>query len=294
MTKTILTCAVTGSGTRPEQTPYLPITPEQIATSALEAAEVGAAVVHIHVRDPATGRPSMEVDLYHDTVNQIRKHNKQVLINLTTGLGAYYKPDFENLHQCSPETMMMSAEKRIAHIFKVRPDLCSIDFNTMHYEGDSVRINFMPVVKRMIELVQRAGTKPELEIFDSGDFRIAQKFIADGVLQGKPFWQFAMGIKYGWDATPETLDYARRKLEAGSVWSAFGIGRTEMPIVAQTWLYGGHVRVGLEDNIYIKRGVLAKTNAELVSNAKNLIECMGGELASPNEAREILGLVDKV
>jgi uncharacterized protein (DUF849 family) len=142
----------------------------------------------------------------------------------------------------------------------------------------------------MIELVQQAGTKPELEIFDSGDLRIAQEFIQDGTIKGQPFWQFAMGIKYGWDSSPETLAYARSKIPADGVWSAFGISRAEMPIVAQTWLFGGHIRVGLEDNIYLSHGVLAKTNAELVIKAKCLIETLGGGLATPAEARQILML----
>jgi uncharacterized protein (DUF849 family) len=288
MNKTILTCAITGSGTRPEQTPYLPITPDQIATSALEAAEAGAAIVHLHVRDPSSGKPSMNLDLYCDTVDRIKKHNADLLINLTTGPGAFFVPTVDNWGYPSPASVVLSPEERVGHILKIRPDLCSLDLNTMHLANSGMLINARAVSRRMIELVQQAGTKPELEIFDSGDFRIAQEFIKDGTVTGQPFWQFAMGIKYGWDATPETLDYARRKLPIGSNWSAFGIGQMEMPMVAQTWLYGGHVRVGLEDNIYVSRGVLAKSNAELVIQAREIIRLLGGELASPHEARQII------
>lgn len=288
--KTIITCAVTGAGTKPDQTPYLPITPTQIAESSLEAAEAGAAVVHIHVRNPVTGFPSMELDLYRDCVNQIKKQNKDVLINLTTGPGATYFPEPGNLSVGSKASLMLSAAKRVEHIEAIKPDLCSIDFNTMHQANGGVRINHIKIVKEMIRVVQNAGTKPELELFDSGDFRVAKELIDDGTIGANPFWQFAMGIKYGWDATPESLSYAKSLLPSGSIWSAFGISKMQMPYVAMTYLLGGHVRVGMEDNIYLERGVLAKTNAELVAKAVDLIKILGGEIASPDEARKILCL----
>jgi hypothetical protein len=163
-----------------------------------------------------------------------------------------------------------------------------MDFNTMHQAEGGIRINHKLITKRMVELVQRAGTKCELEIFDSGDLRIAQEFVADGTIKGTPFWQFAMGVKYGWNATPNALMYAYNELPKGSVWSAFGLGKQEMPMVAQTMILGGHVRVGMEDNIYTSKGVLAKTNAELVTMAADIIRLLGGEVSSPSEAREIL------
>lgn len=286
--KTIITCAVTGAGTTREQTPYLPVTPDEIATSALEAAEAGAAVVHIHVRNPETGRPSIDLDLYRDTYDRIKKYNTSVLINFTTGPGAFYIPGQTNLAQGDPASLMLDAVTRVRHIQLLKPDLCSLDFNTMHQAGNGIRINHKRITKEMIKLVQDVGTKPELEIFDSGDFRIAQEFVADGTIRGTPFWQFAMGIKYGWDATPNTLQYAYNQLPPGSLWSAFGIGRAEMPMVAQTMILGGHVRVGLEDNIYASKGKLATTNAELVVMAKSIIKLLGGEIASPDEARQIL------
>ncbi len=286
--KTIITCAITGAVTSKEQTPYLPVTPEEIATSALEAAEAGAAVVHIHVRNPESARPSMDVDLYRDTVDRIKKHNTSVLINLTTGPGALYIPSKDKLAQGAPGSLLLHAVERVKHIEMIKPDLCSMDFNTMHQAEGGIRINHKLVTKRMVELVQRAGTKPELEIFDSGDFRIAKELVADGTIKGTPFWQFAMGIKYGWDATPNALMYAYRDLPPNSVWSAFGIGRMEMPMVAMTAIMGGHVRVGLEDNIYTSKGVLAKNNAELVTMAVDVLRLLGYQAASPSEAREIL------
>ena len=285
---TIITCAITGAVTSREQTPYLPITPEEIATSSLEAAEVGAAVVHLHVRNPETGNPSMDLELYRDTVDRIRKYNKDVLINLTTGPGAYYMPSADNLAQGASSSVLLKPLLRVKHIQVIKPELCSMDFNTMHQAGDGIRINHKRVTREMVRLVQEAGTKPELEIFDSGDFRIAQEFVADGTIKGNPFWQFAMGVKYGWNSTPNALHYAYRELPPGSTWSAFGIGKDEMPILAQTMILGGHVRVGLEDNIYTSKGVLAKTNAELVIMAKEIIKLLGGNVATFSEARKIL------
>lgn len=286
--KTIITCAVTGAVTTKDQTPYLPVTPEEIAESSLEAVEAGAAVVHIHVRDVITGKPSIDIDLYRDTVDRIKKKNKSVLINLTTGPGAQYIPTQGNLSTGGPGTVLLSADVRVRHIQLIKPDLCSMDFNTMHQANDGIRINHKRITREMVRLVQESGTKCELEIFDSGDFRIAREFIEEGVIKGNPFWQFAMGVKYGWEATPNSLFYAFNQLPKNSVWSAFGIGKTEMPMVAQTMILGGHVRVGMEDNVYTSKGVLAKTNAELVKMAGEIICLLGGEVASPAEARQIL------
>lgn len=291
--KTVVTAAITGAGTRPEDTPHLPITPEQIATSSLECAEAGAAVVHIHVRDLETGKPTIALELYQDTVDRIKKYNKDVIINLTTGPGAFWIPSKDNLKNGGDGSVMLSADTRIRHIESIKPDICSIDFNTMHQAGDGIRINHRRIAQEMVKRVQAVGCKPELEIFDSGDFRIAQEFLADGIIEHPPLWQFAMGIKYGWEATPETLDYARRQLPQGAVWSAFGISKMQMPIVAQSWIYGGHVRVGLEDNIYLEKGVLAKTNAELVTKAIRIVKDLGGQIANYQEAREAFNLYKK-
>lgn len=287
--KTIITAAITGSATTKEQTKYLPITPEEIANSSLESAEAGASIVHIHVRDPETGKPSMNIDYYEDVVNKIRKQNKDVLINLTTGPGALYVPDYKNLNQGNEYSKILNANDRVQHILLLKPDLCSMDFNTMHMaKGDSIRINLKRITKDMLNLIQKVGTKPELEIFDSGDFRIAQEFVDEGLVKGKPFYQFVMGVKYGWGASTNTLQYALKELRSGATWSAFGIGKDEMTMVAQSVILGGHVRVGLEDNIYTSKGILAKSNAELVIMAKDIIRLLGGEVASPKDTRNIL------
>jgi len=288
--KTILTCAITGAITDPNSTPYLPITPAEIADSALEAAEAGAAVVHLHVRDPVTKRMSTDTALYVKTVELIRKANPDIIINLTTGPGANFIPSQHDLSDGREHSRMRDAVNRTAHITAIRPEICSLDFNTMHNAGNSVRLNYIPVLKQMCHIINQAGTKPELECFDSGDIRIAKELQAEGLIEANPLWQFAMGIKYGWDHTPEALTYARSTVPHDALWSAFGIGREEMPMVASTWLLGGHVRVGLEDNIYLSKGVLAKSNAELVIKARQIVENLGGQLANYAEARNILNL----
>jgi uncharacterized protein (DUF849 family) len=291
--KTVMTCAITGSVTDPDSTPYLPITPEEIANSALEAAEAGAAVVHLHVRDVQTRHTSMSTDLYIDVVERIKKNNPDVLINLTTGPGAQFTPGKQILHMGEKQSMFLPAKRRTAHITAIKPDICSLDFNVMHHAGDSMRVNFRPIIQEMLEIIYAAGTKPELECFDSGDVRLAMDFQKKGLIEERPLWQFAMGIKYGWDNTPEALAYARGTLPPDALWSAFGISKEEMPMVANTWLLGGHVRVGLEDNIYLSKGVLAKSNAELVTKGRRIVEDLGGSLATYAEAREILGLKKK-
>jgi uncharacterized protein (DUF849 family) len=292
MNKTLITCAVTGNITKPEQTPHLPITPAQIADECLAAAEAGAAAVHIHVRDPATGRPSMEVELYRDVVDRIRASNAELVVNLTTGPGGRFIPSDDNPRLAAPGSTLLPPLERVKHIELIRPDICSLDLNTMNSGGDVV-INTPRNVRLMAQAIRRAGVTPELEIFDSGDMHLAQDLIADGTLAGPGLWTFVTGVKYGFSASPETLIYARGLLPAGAVWSAFGIGRHEFPMVAQAWLLGGHVRVGMEDNIYLERGVLAKSNAELVRKAAMIVRALGGEIASSADVRALLQLPQK-
>jgi uncharacterized protein (DUF849 family) len=288
--KRIITCAITGAATRPDQTPYLPITPEQIANSALEAGEAGAAIVHIHVREIETGKPSMKIELYQDVVDRIKSRNSELIINLTTGPGGTCLPQFEGLDHGSKAPRLLSAEERVKHIEIIKPDICSLDFNTMNLDGTAIRVNHPQICKEMLARIQSVGTKPELEIFDSGDLRIALEMLSEGVINKPALWQFAMGIKYGWDATPDALHFAQSQLPQNSIWSAFGISRAEMPMVALASIYGGHVRVGMEDNIYLSHGQLATTNAELVQKAKRIIEDLGYSVATPHDTRQLLHL----
>jgi len=286
--KVIITCAITGNLTRPEQSPFLPITPPQIADSALEAAEAGASIAHIHVRDPETGRPSMSIDLYRDVMDRIRAKNPKLIINLTTGPGGRFVPSEEDPKVAGPGTTLMAPEKRVEHVEILRPEICTLDLNTMN-SGGQVVINTPTNVRKMAARIRAVGVMPELELFDSGDCHLARDLIAEGVLQGPGLFSLVLGVKYGFDASSETMLYGRSLLPPGAIWSGFGIGRAEFPMVAQAWLFGGHVRVGMEDNLYLSKGVLAKSNAELVTHAAAILKSLGASIASPAEARAMLG-----
>lgn len=287
--KTFITCAVTGNITRPDQTPHLPITPQQIADECLAAAGEGAAAVHIHVRDPATGKPSMEVAHYREVMERIRARDRELIVNLTTGPGGRFVPGEDDPKVYGPGTTLLPPLERVRHVVELKPDVCSLDLNTMN-SGPNVVINTPGNVRKMARAIVAAGVLPELEVFDSGDIHLARDLIQEGTIPGPGLFTIVMGVKYGFSSAPETLDYAHRILPAGARWSAFGIGRAEYPMLAHTWLLGGHVRVGLEDNIYLSKGVLAKSNAELVAKARRIIEDLGGALASAREARAMLGL----
>lgn len=287
--KTFITCAITGNLTRPEQSPYLPITPEQIATSALEAAEAGAAIAHIHVRDPRTGRPSMDIELYRDVMDRIRGKNRDLIINLTTGPGGRFVPSEEDPRVAGPGTTLLVPEKRVEHVEILKPDICTLDLNTMNSGGEVV-INTPRNVRKMAARMRAARVLPEIELFDSGDCHLARDMFADGSLEGPGLFSLVLGVKYGFSATSETMFYARSLLPSGAIWSGFGIGRAEFPMVAQAWLLGGHVRVGMEDNLHMSKGVLAKTNAELVTRAAAILKCLGADIATSREARAMLKL----
>ncbi|UJX47101.1 3-keto-5-aminohexanoate cleavage protein [Xanthobacter sp. YC-JY1] len=287
--RVFITCAITGNLTRPDQTPHLPITPAQIATSALEAADAGAAVVHIHVRDPATGAPSMELALYEETIRLIRAGNPDMILNITTGPGGRFVPSADDPKIAAPGTTLLPPEERVAHIAALKPDICTLDLNTM-YSGSAVVINTPANVRRMAKVITEAGVKPEIELFDSGDIALLHDLLADGTLAGPVLASFVMGVRYGFQPSPETVLYARNLLPAGTAFTAIGIGRAAFPMVAMSYLSGGHVRVGLEDSVYLDRGVLAPSNAALVTKARGIVEALGGTIATPSEARALLGL----
>ncbi|SMF17490.1 Uncharacterized conserved protein, DUF849 family [Xaviernesmea oryzae] len=289
---TIITCAVTGNITSPSQTPFLPITPEQIAEACLDAVRAGAAIVHIHVRHP-DGRPSMELEHYTEVVQRLRAADEDVIINLTTGPGGRFIPGDDDPSVAAPGTTLTRPERRVEHIVALRPEICSLDLNTM-YSGSSVVINTPRNLAIMSDLIREAGVLPELEVFDSGDIQLANHFIQEGRLDVPALFQIVLGVRYGAIATPETLLYMKSLLPAGSNWAAFGVGRWEFPMLAQAWLLGGHVRVGLEDNIYLEKGVLAESNTVLVKKAVRILKELGGTIATPAEAREILGLTKQL
>ena len=287
--RVILSCAVTGNITTRAQHPGLPVTPTEIAASAIEAAEAGAAIAHIHVRDPDTAAPSMELALYAEVVTRVRAARPDLIINLTTGPGGRYLPSDDDPARAAPGTTLTTPDVRVAHVVALKPDICSLDLNTM-YSGSSVVINTPRNVARMAELIGGAGVKPELEVFDSGDIHLARALIADGVIATPALFQIVLGVRYGAAATPDAMRYMRSLLPGDAQWAAFGIGRWEFPMLAQAYLLGGHVRVGLEDNIYLEKGVLAPSNAALVDKAVRILRLLGGEVATPTQARDMLGL----
>jgi uncharacterized protein (DUF849 family) len=287
--KVFITCAVTGNLTTPDQTPHLPITPEEIADAALGAAEAGAAIVHLHVRDPKTGKPSMALEYYREVVERIRTKNAQLILNLTTGPGGRFVPSEDDPKVAGPGTTLLNPEKRVEHVAALRPDICTLDLNTMN-SGKEVVINTPGNVRRMARVINDAGVKPEIELFDSGDIALMHDLLKDGTLTGPVLCSFVMGVRYGFQPSPETVLYARSLLPADAQFTAIGIGRTAFQSVALSYLAGGHVRVGLEDSVYLDRGVLAPSNAAMVEKARRIVEDLGGQIASPREARDIVGL----
>lgn len=287
--RTIITCAVTGNQTTPEITPHLPITPEEIAEACLGAAEAGAASVHIHVRDPKSGRPSMEIDYYREVMERIRARNKELIINLTTGPGGRFVPGVEDPKLAGPGTTLMRPEDRVTHIALLRPDIATLDLNTMN-SGKQVVINTPDNIRRMAAVIKEAGVKPEIELFDSGDIALCRDLISDGTLKGPILCSIVMGVKYGFQPSPETVLYARGALPPDAAWTAFGTGRMAFPMVAQSFLAGGHVRVGMEDAVYLEKGVLAESNAGMVRKARGIVEALGGQIATARQARELLSL----
>ena len=289
MTSTILSCAVTGSAPSPAKSDAVPVTPQQIAESAIDAAKAGAAVVHIHVRDPETTKPSMELAHYREVTERIRDNGIDVIINLTTGPGARFVPSAEDPNVGAPESSFTKPERRVEHIEALKPEICSLDVATFNF-NQHIFINWEPHLKIMAERARAAGAKPELEVFDTGHIMLAKKMIADGLIDAPPYFQFCMGINYSAPATVEMMALMRDLLPDGAVWSAFGIGRHQFPMVAAAVLLGGNARVGLEDNLYIEKGVYAPSNAALVEKAARIVNELGGNVASVAEARQRLGL----
>jgi len=287
--RTIISCAVTGSAPTPEKNPAVPVTPEEIANSAIDAAEAGAAIAHIHVRDPETGGRSIEFEHYREVVERIRGSGSDLIINLTTGPGAKFVPGEADPAVAGAGTLLMTAADRVRHVEELKPEICSLDMATMNFR-DSVFLNAPDVLRDMARRITQAGVKAEIEVFDTGHIELARQLIDEGVLPEPAYFQLCLGISYGAAASPEAMMFMCDRLPEGSQWSAFGISRSQFPMVGQAVLLGGHARVGLEDNIYLGPGELAPSNAALVERARQIIESLGGAVATPTEARAILGL----
>jgi len=285
----IITCAVTGAGDTTGRSHLVPITPRQVADAAIEAAQAGAAVCHIHVRDPETGQGSRDVGLFEETVGMIRDSGVDMIINLTAGMGGDWVPSEEDPSLPGPGTDMVGPEERMAHVRACQPDICSLDCGTMNFSGDYTYINTAPYLRTMAKIAQDLGVKPELEVFDLGQIRLARSLIEEGLIEEPPMFQLCLGIPWGAGADTETMAAMKQALPDNAIWAGFGISRMQMPMVAQAVLLGGNVRVGLEDNIYLDRGVLA-SNGMLVERAVEIIERMGARVLGPEEARQKIGL----
>jgi len=285
----ILTCAITGGDDTVGRFPAVPVTPRQIADSAVEACKAGAAIAHIHVRDPKTGKPSIELALYQEVVARIRDSGSPVIVNLTTGAGARFIPSDETANTVGEGSNLRTPAERARHIAALRPEICSLDMGSLNF-GKGALINIQKHVEAIAAVIREAGVKPELEVFDTGHIALAKHMIGQGLIENNPLWQLVMGVPWGAPADPDILMAMRNLLPAGANWAAFGIGSREYPMLAQSALLGGHVRVGLEDNLYIEKGVQAASNAQLVEKGINVLKTLGFEPAMPVQAREMLGL----
>lgn len=284
----ILTCAVTGAGDTANKSPHVPVTPEEIANSAIDAAKAGATIAHIHVRDPKTGGISHDTALFREVVERVRESDTDVILNLTSGGGGDWIPSDEDPAVGGPGTDMQTPEDRHEPVGALLPELCTLDCGSVNF-GDQLYISTTDWLRKQARLIQQSGVKPELECFDTGHLRFAKQLIDEGLIDGDPMFQFCLGIPWGADADAETMLYMRDKLPENAHWSAFGIGRMQMPMAIQSMLLGGNVRVGLEDNLYLDKGVFA-TNAQLVEKAASIMAGLGTSPMTPAEARTFLGL----
>ena len=286
--KVIITVAVTGAVGDKVKHPNLPVTPKEIAQSALEAYSAGASVVHIHVRDPKTAEQSMDFELYQEVVERIRGAS-DMIINLTTGPGGRLFADHSDPVGLGPETIWNSPERRTEHIVKLKPELCSLDVGSMNMRN-RIFANIVPHVEDMARRVGEVGVKPELEVFDFGHIDIARSLLEKGFVQRPPLFQCCLGIPWGIPATPKNMLLMTDALPADAIWGGLGVGPLSFPMAAQSVLLGGNVRVGFEDNFNLSYGVPAKSNAQLVEKAVNIIKVLDKGPASSSEARKILGL----
>jgi len=287
-----ITCAVTGSGGTQDRSPHVPRSPEQIANSAIDAARAGAAVVHCHVRDPESGTPSRRLDLYREVTDRIRESDVDVVLNLTAGMGGdmVFGPTEHPLPLNEAGTDMVGAAARVEHVAQCLPEICTLDCGTMNFaESDYVMVNTPGMLQAMGRMMTHLGVKPEIEAFDTGHLWYAKQLVADGVLDAPALVQLCMGVPWGAPDDLNTFMAMVNNVPQDWTFSAFGLGRSQMGYVAASVLAGGNVRVGLEDNLMLDRGVLA-TNAQLVERAATIVSNMGARVIGPGEVRTKLGL----
>ena len=289
-----ITCAVTGSGATQDRSPHVPRSPKEIADSAIEAAKAGAAIVHCHVRDPETGKPSRKVEYYREVTERIREAEVDVVLNLTAGMGGdiIFGPT-ENPMALSPATDMIGASARVEHVAECLPEICTLDCGTMNFaEADYVMTNTPGMLTAMGRMMTHLGVKPEIEAFDTGHLWYAKQLVEDGVLHGPALVQLCMGVPWGAPDDLNTFMAMVNNVPEDWNFSAFGLGRNQMGYVAASVLAGGHVRVGLEDNLWLGKGQLA-TNAQLVERAVGIVESLGATVIGPDAVRARLGLTKR-
>lgn len=293
--KVFITCAVTGSGSTQDKSPHVPRSPKQIADSAIDAAKAGAAVVHCHVRDPETGVPSRRLDLYREVTDLIRAADVDVVLNLTAGMGGdiVFGPTEAPFPVNDSGTDMIGGSERVAHIAECLPEICTLDCGTMNFaEADYVMTNTPGMLRAMGAMMTDLGVKPEIEAFDTGHLWFAKQLVSEGTLDSPALVQLCMGVPWGAPNDLNTFMAMVNAIPPDWNWSAFSLGRDQMPYAAAAILAGGNVRVGLEDNLFLEKGVLA-TNAQLVEKAASVIEGMGARVMGPDEVRSQLGLTKK-
>jgi uncharacterized protein (DUF849 family) len=287
-----ITCAVTGAGDTLGRHSGVPVTPKQIAEAAIEAARAGAAIAHVHVRDPETGNAARRLELYREVVERIRSSDVDVVINLTAGMGGdvVFGPGEDPLPLNCEGTDMVGPSARLAHVAALQPEICTLDCGTMNFAlGDYVMTNTPAMLRAMAKQVQDLGVRPELEVFDTGHLAFVKQLIAEGLIDDPCMIQLCMGIAYGAPDDPLTLMALVNQMPPGAIFSAFSIGRNQLPYAAMAALVGGNVRVGLEDNLFLDRGVLA-SNGELVARAATIVTAMGARVIGPAEVRRRLKL----
>ena len=296
MTKDVfITCAVTGSGATQDRSPHVPRSPRQIADSAIAAARAGAAIVHCHVRDPDTGAPSRRLDLYREVTDRIRDADVDVVLNLTAGMGGdiVFGPTEAPFPVNAQATDMVGATERVAHVAECLPEICTLDCGTMNFaEADYVMTNTPGMLRAMGKMMTDLGVCPEIEAFDTGHLWFAKELVKEGVLKGPALVQLCMGVPWGAPNDLNTFMAMVNNVPSDWTWSAFSLGREQMPYVAAAVLAGGNVRVGLEDNLWLGKGQLA-TNAQLVERAVTIIENLGARVIGPDEVRARLGLTKR-
>ncbi|MCR4541503.1 3-keto-5-aminohexanoate cleavage protein [Pseudomonas sp. 18.1.10] len=289
----IITCALTGAGDTTSRSPHVPVTPKQIAAAAVEAAKAGATVVHCHVRDPETGKFSRDVALYREVMERIREADIDIIVNLTAGMGGDLEIGAgENPMEFGPNTDLVGPLTRLAHVEELLPEICTLDCGTLNFgDGDTIYVSTPAQLRAGAKRIQELGVKAELEIFDTGHLWFAKQMIKEGLLDN-PLFQLCLGIPWGAPADTTTMKAMVDNLPADAVWAGFGIGRMQMPMAAQAVLLGGNVRVGLEDNLWLDKGVLA-TNGQLVERAGEILSRLGARVLTPAEGRVKMGLTKR-